>query len=215
MTSKSAIDCLFLDIGGVLLNDGWGHVVRLAASAHFDLEIDELELRHEINFSVYEEGQLSLSDYLDRVVFYKPRSFTQNEFREFLFAQSMPDAPMIDLIIRLKKKYELKVFVLSNEARELNAHRIKSFGLSDFVDGFISSCYVHLRKPDIRIFRLALDVAQVLPAEAIYIENTPLFVEIAEGLGIKSILHSSYESTRMKLAEWGLSTAESVSYETN
>ena len=35
-------------------------------------------------------------------------------------------------------------------------------------------------------------------------ENTPMFVQIAEGLGIRSILHTDYESTCAKLASFGL-----------
>jgi putative hydrolase of the HAD superfamily len=38
----------------------------------------------------------------------------------------------------------------------------------------------------------------------VYIENTPMFVEIAEGLGIRSILHTNYKSTCTKLASFGL-----------
>jgi len=40
------------------------------------------------------------------------------------------------------------------------------------VDSFISSCFVHLRKPDADIFRLALDIAEVPARQVVYIENT-------------------------------------------
>jgi putative hydrolase of the HAD superfamily len=111
---------------------------------------------------------------------------------------------MIGLIRQLKAKYQLKIIVLSNEARELNAYRIRKFKLDGLVDAFISSCFVHLHKPDVDIFRLALDVAQTPARQIIYIENTPLFVQVAEGLGIRSILHTDYRSTGAKLAAWGL-----------
>jgi putative hydrolase of the HAD superfamily len=90
------------------------------------------------------------------------------------------------------------------EARELNAYRIRKFKLNRFVDAFISSCFVHIRKPDEDIFRLALDIAQAPARQVLYIENTPMFVQIAEGLGIRSILHTDYKSTCAKLASFGL-----------
>jgi putative hydrolase of the HAD superfamily len=121
-----------------------------------------------------------------------------------MFAQSKPFTEMIELVRNLKAKYKLKVFVVSNEAREVNAYRIHQFKLDRFVDAFISSCFVHLRKPDADIFRLALDIAQVPARQIVYIENTPLFVEIAEGFGIRSILHTDYKSTCAKLAAFGL-----------
>ena len=94
--------------------------------------------------------------------------------------------------------------MVSNEGRELNAYRIRKFKLDGFVDFFISSCFVHLRKPDADIFRLALDIAQAPARQVVFIENTPMFVQIAEGLGIRSILHTDYLSTCAKLALFGL-----------
>jgi putative hydrolase of the HAD superfamily len=115
---------------------------------------------------------------------------------------------MIELIRQLKAKYDLKIIVLSNEARELNAHRIRTFKLHEFVDAFVSSCFVHLHKPDEAIFRMALDIAQTPARQIIYIENTPMFVQIAEGLGIHGILHTDYKSTCAKLSALGLKTDE-------
>ena len=94
--------------------------------------------------------------------------------------------------------------MVSNEARELNSHRIRKFKLDEFVDSFISSSFVHVRKPDVDIFRLALDIAQAPARRVVYIENTPMFVKIAEGMGIRSILHTDYKSTCAKLASFGL-----------
>jgi putative hydrolase of the HAD superfamily len=121
-----------------------------------------------------------------------------------MFAQSKPYPEMIELIRQLKAKYGLKIVVVSNEARELNAYRIRKFKLAGFVDSFVSSSFVHVRKPDADIFRLALDIAQVPARQVVYIEDTPMFVQVAEGLGIQSILHTDYRSTRAKLAAVGL-----------
>jgi putative hydrolase of the HAD superfamily len=163
-----------------------------------------MEDRHQLNFSTYEEGKLTLAEYLNRVVFCQTRPFTRIQFRQFMFAQSKAFPEMIDLFTQLKEQHGLKIAVLSNEGRELNEYRIRQFKLAGFVDAFVTSCYVHLRKPDADIFRLALDIAQVPARQAVFIENTPLFVEIAEGLGIRSILHTDYSSTRSKLASLGL-----------
>jgi putative hydrolase of the HAD superfamily len=96
--------------------------------------------------------------------------------------------------------------MVSNEGRELNAYRIHKFKLYKLVDFFISSCFVHLRKPDEEMFSLALDIAQAQTREAVYIDNTPMFTQIAQGLGIRSVLHTDYPSTRAKLSAFGLSS---------
>jgi putative hydrolase of the HAD superfamily len=53
-----------------------------------------------------------------------------------------------------------------------------------------------------------LDIAQTPPARIVYIDNTPMFVQIAEGLGIRSILHVDLKSTCAKLASFGLQTQQ-------
>jgi putative hydrolase of the HAD superfamily len=204
MKRKAAITCIFLDIGGVLLTNGWDHLARRRAAKHFKLKWSEMEDRHNLNFATYEEGKLTLEEYLWRVVFYQKRPFSRIQFTRFMFAQSKPYLEMIELFARLKVRYGLKIAVVSNEARELNAYRIRKFKLDRLVDAFVSSCFVHIRKPDTDIFRLALDIAQAPARKVVYIDNTPMFVQIADGLGIRSILHTDYKSTCAKLASLGL-----------
>ena len=204
MKKALPITALFVDIGGVLLTNGWDHHARRRAVKHFKLDWAEMEERHGLNFETHEEDKITFTEYLDRVVFYERRSFTRAEFRRFMFAQSTPHPEMLELLGRLKLRYGLRVAVVSNEARELNAYRIRHFKLNRVVDCFVSSCFVHVRKPDADIFRLALDIAQTPAEEVIYLENTAMFVEIAEGLGIRSILHKDYRSTRERLAAFGL-----------
>jgi len=213
MNRALPITTLFLDIGGVLLSNGWDHHVRRWAARNFKLEFSEMEARHHLTADTYEEAKLTLEEYLGRVVFYERRPFTRAQFRRFMFAQSKPYPKMIALAAQLKIRHGLKIAVVSNEGRELNEYRIRRFQLDRFVDAFISSCFVHVRKPDADLFRLALDVTQAPVQEVVYIENTPMFVQVAEGLGIRSILHTTYTSTRAKLASCGLQHDEGVLHE--
>jgi putative hydrolase of the HAD superfamily len=125
-----------------------------------------------------------------------------------MFTQSAPYPEMLQLVCYLKKRYGLRIAVVNNEARELNLHRIQRFKLGEFVDFFVSSCFVHIRKPDADIYRLALDMVQTPAQQVLYIDDTPMFVQIAKGLGMQSILHTDYRSTSMKLAALGLPNAE-------
>ena len=214
MRKSPVIACLFLDIGGVLLTDGWDHHARKRAATNFKLEWAEMEARHHLTFDTYEEGKLTLEEYLGRVVFYRERPFTQAHFRRFMFAQSRPHPDMIELVGRLKVRHKLEIVVVSNEGRDLNVHRIRKFKLDRLVDSFISSRFVHIRKPDRDMFRLALDISQAPARQVVYIENTPMFVQVAEGLGIRSVFHTDYASTRAKLASFGLSNDQGTIHET-
>ena len=204
------IRCLFLDIGGVLLSNGWDHAARKRAMAHFELDPREVEVRHHLVIECYEEGKLTFERYLDQVVFFRKRSFTRAQFKAVMREQSTARPGMIDLFQDLKRKHRLKVVVVSNEGRELNAYRIRKFELTRLADFFVSSCFLGIRKPDVRMFRLALDLSQVEPARVLYVENTAMFTEVAGDLGIRSILHKNLHSTREKLASFRFATGWSA-----
>ncbi|MDQ2721061.1 MAG: HAD-IA family hydrolase [Bacteroidota bacterium] len=201
---NTKITTLFLDIGGVLLSNGWGHEFRHKATEKFHLDIPEMEKRHKLMFVVYEEGRITLNEYLDRVVFYMKRDFTHVEFRDFMFSLTTPHLEMLAFIKKIKWQYGLKIIAVSNEARELNAYRIHTFKLNEIFDFFVSSCYVHVRKPDAAIFRLALDGAHVPVDEIAYIDDVQMFIDVAKDIGITSIHHTDYLSTSKALAELGL-----------
>jgi putative hydrolase of the HAD superfamily len=194
---------IFTDIGGVLLTNGWDRTARIKAIEHFDLDPSETEERHHLTFDTYESGKISLHEYLTRLVFYKKRKFTEEDFRKFMFSQSRPFPDMLALIRSIKENYGIKIAVVNNEGSELNKYRINTFKLGEFVDFFISSCIVHFRKPDADIFKVALDIAHVDPEKVIYLEDRPMFVQVADTLGIRGIIHRDYDSTKKQLADFG------------
>jgi putative hydrolase of the HAD superfamily len=204
MQNSSHITTLFVDIGGVLLNNGWDRRLRRKAAEAFGLDYDEMDERHHLTFGTYEEGKLSLYEYLYQVVFYKERSFTREEFTSFMFGQSIPFTEMINFIRQLKSRYKLKIAAVSNEGRELTIYRINKFELGTFIDIFVSSCFVHYRKPDVDIYRMALDISRVPPSKVVYIDDRAMFVEVAQSLDIHGIHHASFESTRAGLEAFGL-----------
>ena len=198
------ITTIFLDIGGVLLTNGWDRHMRRSAAEKFNLDFDEMDERHHLTFDTYEEGDLSLDDYLSRVIFYEDCSFAREDFKAFMFEQSKPYSDMIELMRNLKKKYGLKIAAISNEGRELTIYRVKKFNLGSFIDFFVSSCFVHFRKPDLRLYHLALDCAQVRPDESIYIDDRKMFVEVAREIGLGGIHHRNISDTRESLESFGL-----------
>lgn len=201
----SRITTLFVDVGGVFLTNAWDHIARHRAAEHFDLDHDGLNRRHHLVSSLYEEGKLSLDDYLKRTVFHEDRPFSQKGFQDFMLAQSEARPQMIELVRGVKARHDLKVVAISNVGWELAAHRIEKFALKTFIDLFIFSCFVRCRKPDLDIYCMALDIAQVPPEAVVYVEEQPMLVEAAKSLGIRAFSHLSDEFTRQTFASLGLS----------
>ncbi len=209
MGQPAHITTLFVDIGGVLLTNGWDRKSRQRAAATFHLNYEEMDERHHLTFVTYEEGKLSLDEYLERVIFYEKRPFSRREFKDFMFAQSQPYPQTIALVQEVKARYGLRVAAVSNEGRELTEYRIRKYELDKVCDFFVSSCFVHYRKPDVEIYEVALDIAQVRPRHVIYVEDRALFVEVAQGLGFNCIHHANVESTRDALASYGIINEQS------
>lgn len=193
------IRALFLDIGGVLLTNGWDHALRKKTAETFGIEYEEMNSRHSLIFDTYETGKLTFDDYLQKTIFFKERKFTVQDIKTFIYKAARPFEDVIDYIKEIKEAYNLKVGVVSNEGRELAVDRICRFDLSSFVDFFIVSSFVHYRKPDLDIYRLALDVVQVPPSEIAYLEDRDLLVEVAKTLGIHGIQHKDLHTTQAAL----------------
>lgn len=193
---------LFSDIGGVLLSNGWGHESRMAAAEKYGIDYNEMNVLHNFIFNVYEMGKISLDDYLNTVVFNHKRKFSREEFKDFMFEQSVQLPEMLPWLINWKKDHpEIKVISINNEANELNEYRIKKYNLHDFFDAFVSSCVVGMRKPDPGIFHLALGIAQAIPEECLYFDDRTMLVEAARKTGIDAYHHQGFESTRKIIEE--------------
>lgn len=189
---------LFFDIGGVLLSNGWGHESRQAAAQQFGFDYDEMNYLHEFIFNVYEIGSITLDDYLNTVLFYRPRNFTKQDFIDFMLAQSVQLPYMLEWLVTFREKYanRFRFISINNEGRELNDYRIKKFKLHNCFDAFVSSCEVGMRKPDPGIFKLAMGIAQASAEQCIYFDDRSILADAASKLGIESYQHKNFETTK-------------------
>jgi putative hydrolase of the HAD superfamily len=193
------ITTLFWDIGGVIMTNGWDRGSRKAACEAFAIDWEEFQDRHDLSFPAFDAGQITITEYLDRTLFYRPRKFTREDFTAFMFAQSREysgSRAILDALTRTKKYF---IGAINNEPLELNNFRIESFDLRRNFQVFFSSCYLHSRKPEEGIFRIALAVTQRRPAECVFIDDRPLNLESPRRLGFSVIHYQSPEQLRSDL----------------
>ena len=190
------IKVVFMDVGGVLLTNGWDHRSRENAAKIFNFDYDEMNILHNFIYNVFEVGNISLDEYLDTTVFHKERNFSKENFKDFMYEQSSELPELLQWLKTWKQKADLPIFAINNESRELNDFRIKTFNLHQVFDGFFSSCYVGVRKPDPLIFKRALEIVQVRPEECIYFDDRPMLVNAAKKMGINSFHHQDFETTK-------------------
>jgi putative hydrolase of the HAD superfamily len=187
---------LFWDVGGVLLSNAWDHTQRAAALEHFGLDEKEFHGRHEMIVSPFEQGKITLDEYLDRTVFYRTRTFTREAFKDFMFSLSQPIPEVLGFARALADSGKYFMGTINNESRELNLHRIEQYGLRQIFRLFVSSCFVGLRKPESGIYRLAQEVTQMNPEECVFIDDRSLNLECAARMGMHTIqMQSLYQLT--------------------
>ena len=188
---------LFLDIGGVLLSNAWGHESREKAAELFNLDFKETEHLHNFIFNVYEIGKIKLDQYIDIVVFNKERSFSRKTFREFMFAQSVELPEMLQWLKGFKAvNRHLRIISINNEGTDLNNYRIEKFELHRCFDAFVSSGEVGMRKPDPGIFQLAMGIAKVPPEYCFYFDDRIILAQAAARLGLNAYHHQNLATTQ-------------------
>jgi putative hydrolase of the HAD superfamily len=200
------ITALFFDVGGVLATNGWDRQARRNCADSFGLDWSEYQDRHEFVSDAFETGAMTIDGYLDRTVFYRERDFTRDSFIEAMKGESQADPEALDLVGRLASTGRYLLATLNNESRELNAHRVETFGLRRYFSVFLTSGYLGVKKPDERIYRLALDVTQRDPGECLFVDDRPLNLECASLLGMSGIHFESVAQLTRDLAGLGITT---------
>jgi putative hydrolase of the HAD superfamily len=198
------ITTLFWDVGGVLLTNGWDHAERRRAVERFALDPEDLEARHAPLLAPLETARLTLDEYLKQTVFYRPRAFSPDDVRRFLFAQSQPHPETIEIAEGLARTRRYLMATVNNESLELNVYRIRQFGLRDHFSAFYSSCFLGVRKPGAAIYQRALDFTQRDPSECIIIDDRPENLEEPAKLGMRTIRFESAAQLREELAHAGV-----------
>jgi putative hydrolase of the HAD superfamily len=181
------ISAIFWDVGGVLLTNAWDRVQRERALEQFKLDQEEFHDRHEMVVSSLERGKIGFDEYLDRTIFYRPRPFAREVFKDYVFSLSQPHREVLALAEELAKSGRYFMGTINNESRELNLYRIQTFGLREIFSVFVSSCFVGLRKPEEGIYRTALEITQKSPGECCFVDDRALNLECARQMGMHTI----------------------------
>jgi putative hydrolase of the HAD superfamily len=193
-------DVILFDVGGVLLTNGWDHCERAVVLDKFQLDKDEFEKRHARANDPWERDIMSVTEYLDATVFYEPRSYSQQEFLTAMCAQSaeLPDGAL-GILQQIATSGRAMVGCLNNEARATNDYRFDQFGLRQYFDVALSSCYLGLRKPGAAIYQRALDILGRPGERILFIDDRAENAAAAAAAGMKAIRFDGADRLRQDL----------------
>jgi putative hydrolase of the HAD superfamily len=114
-----------------------------------------------------------------------------------MFAATVPSEPMY-AAVRALRTAGLRTCLLSNSWGSDGYPRDV---LPELFDAVVISGEVGMRKPEERIFRHAIGLIGLAPAECVFIDDMAANVQAAEALGMHGVLHSGPATTVAELAE--------------
>ncbi len=188
----------------MLGTDGWDSEERGRAAEAFGYDFEESEEYHRTVFPRFEIGSLSLDQFLEQTVLFRPRSFGLADLREFVFRQSVPYPESLEVARAAAESGRYLMATANNEGRELNEFRIERFGLRQEFETFFCSCYLGLRKPDPNFYRRILEIVQREPEECLMIDDRPENLDPARELGLQSVRFRSAQQLRRELGALGI-----------
>lgn len=194
----------FFDIGGVLGTNGWDKHQRKEAAEHFGLDLEDYTRRHEEIVPAFEEGLITIDQYLDRTVFIRPRSFTPEDFKQFMYGVSKPFSDSIAVARDLAKTGKTRLCTASNEGDELSRYRIRLFGLVGIFDTFLASCWIGVRKPAPAFYHRILAITAARAEDSVFIDDREENLAPAKALGLSVIHYQSADQLRRELGAAGL-----------
>ena len=191
------------DIGGVAVEFDADRVVHQVAQL-LNRPFDDVQaaVYHRELLLPFELGDISPTAYYEGLRARLELSWTYEQFvRSWndIFTENLDVTRILE---RLRKRHTL--IALTNTNRLHYQHLRDSIpSLSVFSD-WVASCEVGLRKPDPRIYFLALERAKALPRDAVYIDDRPELVDAARSLGLKGIRFEHSTQLEQDLQSIGL-----------
>ena len=204
MEKGNTIKAIFFDVGGVCLTNGWDENSREAAARKFSLDFQKTENRHDALFQDLERGDLTLENYIDSVYFVGENNFGREDILSFMKEQSKAIDSTFEVLKDLKKLGKYRLATINNESFVLNVFRIQKFGLRDYFDDFFSSAFLHMRKPEGRIFRTVLHITGLDPHDCLFIDDREENIEAAAFEGFECIHLPEPAELRTKLKKYDI-----------
>ncbi len=185
---EKGIKAVIFDVNGVLLlGQGVSFHKYIARKLHTDLEtwFDAIEQY----WSLFVEGKVSEEKFLNHLsqVFNKSPKKIRLTISKAFEKRFKKNSWLFKQVFILKQQ-GYKTAILSDQVPIGYELFEKKFHLSSLVDVSIWSNKVKLRKPNLEVYRLCLEKLNVLPKEALFIDNRSWNLIPAEEIGMRTIL---------------------------
>lgn len=197
------IKTIIFDLGGVYFTDGTKQAIqKIGEKFHKDEETVARIFNGELG-TKYRKGEISFSEFWNEAISTLNITATVEEMAEIWHKGNQPIRGTVNIIEQLKKQnYEL-LFLSDNVQERVDYIERNYHFLKNFKDGVFSH-KAGTRKPDPKMYELALQLTESNPHECIYIDDKIELLAPAEKLGMKTIHFTHPQALPEKLNGFGV-----------
>ncbi|HBV02145.1 MAG: hypothetical protein UV78_C0021G0021 [Parcubacteria group bacterium GW2011_GWA2_43_17] len=194
---------IFFDNGGVLCQEGYTLGVQ-NYEKEFNIPKGEFyKIVHD--HQGWEDFTLGLITQAEYLAMCQKRAreyfFNARRFIELINEATVPNIELINYIKQdLAPHYNIGI--ISNNSKEVFESLMKKVNLDESVKYKIVSCYIHERKPDKKMFQIALAQAGIQGEESIYVDDRPDRIDGAKESGMRIIIYkNNFQQFKEELAK--------------
>jgi epoxide hydrolase-like predicted phosphatase len=200
---KMAIKAVIFDLGGVLVRTEFPEVRQhLEERLGFPPGTLGQTVWGGENWQLAQIGRISYEEYWRRVGAALGFSTEEDirDFRREYFSGDRVDEQLVSLIKELRPRY--KIGLLSNAPDRLGIWLDEEGGIKDLFDSIVYSAEVGVAKPDHSIFHLSLEQLDVVPSEALFVDDYHRNIDAALALGMQAIRFTSTRTLREEIQQY-------------
>jgi putative hydrolase of the HAD superfamily len=196
-----AIDAVLWDYGGVFSASPFEAMERLAESVgvapdrYVGLIFGPYDRDDDHPWHRLERGEISLGDARDQILELGRAEGVEADLLHFIAAMAKEGIGVRDEVVALAREVKSSgtgSALVTNNIAEFREHWRKSIPIDELFHHVVDSSEVGLRKPDPRIFELALEkVGAADPERTVFLDDYAGNVEAARRVGIQGILVTS------------------------
>ena len=183
------ITTLIIDMYGVILKERTGNFIPYTLE-HFDkAEHERIKdlIENQKLFTKAGLGELSSAEFLSLLGYKDVEYHMKNYIENYLSF----DSSFTTFAEKHHKNYDF--ILLSTDVSEWSKYITQHYELDKYFKHKIVSGDVHCRKPDKRIYEIALTAAQRNPNECLFVDDNVTNILSAKDLGIKSVLFNRFQ----------------------
>jgi len=198
----SDIEAVIFDWGGVLIEDPAPGLMKYCADA-LRVSVGQYVAAHKKFQSDFQRGLVAEDVFWTKVCSELGCSAPRVEslWGDAFRAAYVPRAEMFDLARQLKSRGIKTGFLSNTEVPAMQYFHTLGY---DMFDRTVFSCAEGAHKPERRIYELTIERLNTTPSQAVFIDDSPKYIEGAKQAGLNTILFRSVADTKQQLTKLGL-----------